>query len=181
VGEVDSIAYVAFDTETNGLDASAGIISIALAAFSAEGKCVGLWQSLVKQESVGRTDIHGISLEMLADAPAFSEIYREFLDRTYGRVVIAHNADFDNRMIAQEVARIEGAPMPGWSMGCTLKISRRVIKSLPSYKLLNCRQAVGLGDYNAHDAADDAVAAGELFYELFTKWGAGRSLAEFIA
>ena len=176
----DQVAYVAFDTETNGLDAEAGIISIALAAFTAEGKCIGVWKSLVKQGSVGRTDIHHITLEMLEDAPTFGEIYREFLDRTYGRVVIAHNADFDNRMIAQEVTRI-GAPMPSWKIGCTLKMSRKLIRNLPSYKLLNCRQAVGLGEYNAHDAADDAVACGELFYELFTKWSGGRDLLEFIA
>jgi len=175
----DQVAYVAFDTETNGLDAEAGIISIALAAFSVEGKCIGIWKSFVKQSSVGRTDIHGITLEMLESAPTFGEIYREFLDRTYGRIVIAHNAEFDNRMIAQEIARI-GAPLPSWKLGCTLKLSRRLLRS-PSYKLLNCRQAVGLGGYNAHDAADDAVACGELFHELFKKWGSGRSMLEFIS
>ena len=35
---MSEVAYVAFDTEVNSLDSSAGIISVALAAFCADGK-----------------------------------------------------------------------------------------------------------------------------------------------
>ena len=176
---MDEIAYVAFDTETNGLGSDAGIVSIALVAFSIDGRQVGLWKSLVKQSSVGRTDIHGITMEMLKDAPSFGEIYRDFLSRTSGMVVIAHNSDFDRRMISHEAARI-GAPMPDWELVCTLKLSRRYLYGLNSYNLLGCRMAVGLGEYNAHNAEDDSIAAGELFHELFTRHSGGRSLAGFI-
>lgn len=67
------------------------------------------------------TDIHGITNEELAYVPAWSQV-AAVADLIQGRVLIAHNALFDERMLKQYCKRHE-LTVPAVQMwGCTLDL-----------------------------------------------------------
>lgn len=88
------------DTETTGVDESAEIIEIAV--INNEGWPV--YESLIRPKvpiTPKLTALHGISNEMVAEAPHFWEIYNDLCSKLDGRLIIAYGADFDARMIRQ--------------------------------------------------------------------------------
>jgi DNA polymerase III subunit epsilon len=91
---------VYLDTETTGLDSSAEIIEISIL----DGAGNVLMDTLVRPRLRIPRDaqaIHGISNEMVAGAPAWSDVYAEVLSVLGDRVVIVYNAEFDFRMVSQ--------------------------------------------------------------------------------
>lgn len=88
------------DTETTGVDEAAEIIEIAV--INNEGCPV--YESLVRPKvpiTPKLTALHGISNEMVAEAPRFWEVYNELYQKLEGRLIIAYGAAFDARMIRQ--------------------------------------------------------------------------------
>jgi DNA polymerase III subunit epsilon len=113
-------AWVVLDTETTGLGITDEIIQIAILA---PGGAV-LFDSLVKP--LGRTSIpseaaavHGITIEMLAGAPTFPQIAPRLCEVVGARTVIAYNAEYDRRMLAQ-TAVMSGARAPHWTWDCAM-------------------------------------------------------------
>lgn len=94
--------WVILDTETTGIDDGAVIIEIA--AIDSHGDTI--INTRVKLQPRKRitdraTAVHGITRDMLADAPSWTEV-RASLDRALaGRTCIAYNASFDARLIEQ--------------------------------------------------------------------------------
>ncbi len=54
--------------------------------------------------------MNGITNEMVADAAAFADVYRRLDEVLVGRMVLAYNADFDRRILAQRCER-HGLPV----------------------------------------------------------------------
>lgn len=99
-------AYAVVDVETTGLRSDDRIVSAAVYRLDAHGAVEDSWYTLVNpQRDPGPVWIHGLTREVLADAPLFPEIAEEFTARLEGRVLVAHNAVFDWMMIAREYAR----------------------------------------------------------------------------
>lgn len=109
------------DTETSGLDADAEIIEISVV--DVDG--VVLLDTLVKPAwpvPSEATAIHGITDAMLASAPTWAEVGPVVAQLLQGRAVVAHNAGFDARMLAQANARCQVAPADGVRWECTLAL-----------------------------------------------------------
>ncbi len=90
------------DTETTGLDNTAEIVEIAIA--DRDGNPV--FESLVKPSAPitpRLVSIHGISNEMVKNAPTWAEIHLEINRILTGKTVVAYNSDFDSRMIEQTI------------------------------------------------------------------------------
>lgn len=91
---------VILDTETTGLDNQAEICEISI--IDASGAV--LLDTLVKPlrpipaEAIA---IHGITNDMVADAPVWSEIYQDVLALLAGRCVVIYNASYDVRLMLQ--------------------------------------------------------------------------------
>lgn len=91
---------VILDTETTGLDNQAEICEISI--IDASGAV--LLDTLVKPvrpipaEAIA---IHGITNDMVADAPMWAEIYQDVLALLAGRCVVIYNAAYDLRLIAR--------------------------------------------------------------------------------
>lgn len=88
------------DTETTGLDDTAQIVEITL--IDCEGKV--LMDTLVRPSSPIPADasaIHGISDDLVANAPSWTEVHHQFLELVAGRPVVIYNADYDTRIINQ--------------------------------------------------------------------------------
>jgi DNA polymerase-3 subunit epsilon len=93
--------FVVFDLETTGLSPWAGdeIIEIgAMKIFGDQIDEVNTFHSLVNPRRIipeEATKVHGISNEMVANAPFFEEVFPKFLDFVGGAYLVAQNAKFD--------------------------------------------------------------------------------------
>ncbi|WP_338859445.1 3'-5' exonuclease [Serratia marcescens] len=88
------------DTETTGLGDDAEIVEVTI--IDTAGRV--LLNTLVKPRSVipaSATAIHGITNEMVADAPSWPHVCRSLYDIISGRKVVIYNSDFDTRILDQ--------------------------------------------------------------------------------
>ncbi|HGF6565123.1 TPA: 3'-5' exonuclease [Yersinia enterocolitica] len=95
--------YLILDTETTGLGDDAEIIEISI--IDCTGKI--LLDTLVKPLKAipaAATAIHGITNEMVADAPTWRDIHYQFMVLTNDRTLLIYNALFDSRLIFQTIA-----------------------------------------------------------------------------
>jgi len=156
-----------YDTETTGIKADKDRI-IEIAAFDPVNN-----RSFVKLVNPGCpipadvTAIHGISDEMVANAPSFSAVVPEFLQFCEGSVIlIAHNNDaFDLHFMREEFARIP-MPLPDWKFLDSLKWARRYRPDLPRHSLQFLREVYGVAANNAHRALDDVLVLHQVFSHM---------------
>lgn len=102
---------VFFDTETTGLDCMAQVVEIAVVDVC--GKV--LLNTLVKPTvpiPPQATAIHGITDEMVADAPGFAEVRPELVTLLQDKTVVIYNAQYDLRLLRQ-TARAVGLENTG--------------------------------------------------------------------
>lgn len=164
----DCANFVAIDTETSSLGMRAEIIEISAVRFE-NFRPVAIFETFCKPYrpiSLEATAVNGITPHHVKDAPRFAEIIPaldEFTDRL---PLVAHNAPFDLRMLAQE-----GFPTAGRRVFDTLPLARALLRDkngekLPGYKLAEACKHCAILFSGAHRAGADAFAAGLLFLEL---------------
>ncbi|GAA4925147.1 DEDDh family exonuclease [Streptomyces coeruleoprunus] len=155
--------YAVVDVETTGLDRDDRIVSAAVYRLDAQGEVEDHWYTLVNpQRDPGPVSIHGLTSEMLADAPLFPEVTAELSERLEGRVLVAHNAYFDWSMIAREYARADRTA-PVRQRLCTIALARALDLPLPNWKLESLATHFGVVQQRAHHALDDARVLAEAF------------------
>lgn len=103
------------DTETTGLDEADQVAELAIL----DQAGAVLFHSLVRPSclmSAGAAAVHGIEAAELAAAPTWPEIAGAVNAVLQGRTVIAHNADFDSRMLWQtcRAYALEAPALAGW-------------------------------------------------------------------
>jgi DNA polymerase III epsilon subunit-like protein len=117
--------------------------------------------------------IHGITPEMVADAPAFYEIWPLIRELIGDVPVVAHNAAFDTGVLrgALDVAEMD---WPTLDYACTMVLGRRTY-DLVSYRLPFVAEAAGVHfDSDAHhDAAYDAEIAARIMLDIAARHDAG--------
>lgn len=178
------IAWVIADTETPGLKIEGGICELALREIDPDTlETIGEIQSLIdcpgEIEPVAQS-IHGISREMLEDAPTMDEFIsiEGYLDGAFdGRqiVMICHNAPFDVPRL-HKIGDIT-------SSICTLFHARRLWAKgdvVPDHKLGTLREHFGFPVNEAHRAMADVATTHRLLREIIAQSG-GRTLRDFHA
>ncbi|MDK1474259.1 DEDDh family exonuclease [Streptomyces sp. 549] len=155
--------YAVVDVETTGLARDDRIVSAAVYRLDAYGDVEDHWYTAVNpQRDPGPTWIHGLTAEMLADAPLFADVAEEFAARLAGRVLVAHNAVFDWTMIAREYARATRTA-PVSQRLCTIALAKELGLPLPNHKLESLAAHYGVVQQRAHHALDDARVLAEAF------------------
>lgn len=155
--------YVVVDVETTGGSAAFHKITEIGAVKIQNGLIIDEFQTLINPERPIPpfiTHITGITDEMVADAPKFSEIAEDFLKFTEGAVFVAHNANFDYSFIREEYQRI-GRTFERPVL-CTVTGMRRHFPGIKSYGLKNLTQHFQISLESHHRAMCDARAAAEL-------------------
>lgn len=120
-----SVAFV--DVETTGVAPRDSRITEVAIVRMIEGEVVEEWSSLVNPECSIPEHIQaltGITNEMVRDAPTFSQIRRDVLERLEGSLFVAHNARFDYGFLKSEFRRLEMAFTA--EVLCTVRLSRRL-------------------------------------------------------
>ena len=162
--------YSILDVETTGGKFNEeGITEIAIYRFDGE-KIVDQFVSLINPEIPIQPFVQqltGINDKMLINAPKFYQIAKRILEITENSILVAHNSSFDYRMLKIEFERL--GYQFNISQLCTVKLSKKLIPDLKSYKLGNLVKNLGIPISNRHRASGDALATVELFKLLLLK------------
>ena len=89
---------------------------------------------------------------MLRSAPKFYEIAKRIVEITEGCVLVAHNAQFDNRILKTEFKRL-GFSFERQNL-CTVELSKQLIPDLPSYSLGKLVRSLGIPVSDRHRAGE---------------------------
>jgi DNA polymerase III subunit epsilon len=100
---------IVLDTETTGLDPAEGhrIIEIGCVELTNRRLSGNNYHQYVRPDreiDAGALDVHGITMESLADKPHFRDIANDFLEYIKGAQLIIHNAPFDVGFLNHEFA-----------------------------------------------------------------------------
>ena len=104
---------------------------------------------------------------MLRSAPKFYEVAKRIIEITEGCIVVAHNAQFDNRILRTEFKRL-GYDFSRESL-CTVELAKDLIPGQDSYSLGKLTRSLGIPVSDRHRAAGDAQATVTLFKMLLAK------------
>jgi DNA polymerase III subunit epsilon len=107
------VRQIVLDTETTGLETAQGhrIIEIGcveLVNRRLTGRHYHQYINPDREVDAGAIEVHGITNEMLADKPRFSQIAEEFLAFANGAELVIHNAPFDIGFIDHELKLLGG-------------------------------------------------------------------------
>ena len=151
--------YCVFDVETTGTGNNDRIIELALIGLDQSGEKQWEWCSLINPErDTGPgfvVNIHQIYPRDVEDAPTFSDFSGYIAELLNRRILIAHNASFDLRMLSLEFSRL-GVCMPNIEHICTLNMARSM--GIKPAKLENCCDVLGVEMEGMHHALADARA-----------------------
>ena len=121
---------VVLDTETTGLDTVEGhriieVAGIELAGRRPTGRHFHRYVNPEREIDIAATQVHGLTLEDLADKPRFADIAEEFLEFVQGAELLIHNAPFDVSFLDAELARAGRASIgTACTVSDTLELAR---------------------------------------------------------
>ena len=104
---------------------------------------------------------------MLRNAPKFYEVAKRIVEITEDSILVAHNAQFDYRILKTEFKRL-GFKFERETL-CTVELSKDLIPDQKSYSLGKLTRALGIPVSDRHRAAGDAQATVKLFQMLMDK------------
>jgi DNA polymerase III subunit epsilon len=164
------LAYTVFDTETTGLEPSAGdeIIQIgATRIVAAKLRRQECFEQLVDPQrplSAAGIAIHGIEPQMLQGQPSIAAVLPAFHDFAADSVLVAHNAAFDMRFLQlKEDSTGLRFDQPVLD---TLLLSAVLHPQQDSHRLEAIAQRLGVPVLGRHTALGDALVTAEVFLKM---------------
>ena len=163
--------FIAIDVETANAD-RASICQIGIAHF-ADGRFVEKWESLVDPEDEFHSvniAIHGIDESMVADAPKFPSLAETLILKLVDTIVVSHTP-FDQSAIRSVFAKY-GIEAPKIIWLDSARVVRRTWLDLAQrgYGLAPVAERLGI-EFQHHNAAEDARAAGEIMLHAIRESG----------
>jgi DNA polymerase-3 subunit epsilon len=167
---LSELAYTVFDTETTGLEPSAGDEIISLGGVRiVNGRLLKqeVFEQLVNpRRPLNRESsrIHGIDPGVLVSQPTLAEVLPRFHRFCEDTVLVAHNAAFDMRFLELKEAatgiRFDHPVLD------TLLLSAVVHPSLEDHRLEAIAERLGIRVIGRHTALGDALLTGEILLKL---------------
>src|SRR4051812_9377113 len=166
-----TMEFVAVDTETNGRAGEACELTEVGAVLVGGGELHDRFESLVApQERLGRAvqRLTGITQAMVDDAPPPEDVLPALADLLRDRVMIAHSAAFDRRVLRQAFARAE-LDWPNPPTVCTVALARRLAPLRSRRALAPLAAGLGIDVEVVHRALPDAETCARVFCALWPK------------
>jgi DNA polymerase-3 subunit epsilon len=181
---LESLTYVVFDTETTGLLPQQGDEIVQIAAVRIvngrrlEGEVFDTLVNPGRPIPPASTEVHGITDQMVADAPSVAEAVARFHQFAQGAVLVAHNAPFDMQFLRRQE--------PGLGVVFDMPVLDTVLLSavifgqhdVHSLDALSHRLGITIPEEARHTAIGDTVATADAFLKLVPMLK-GRGLASF--
>jgi DNA polymerase III subunit epsilon len=168
---VAAAEFLVVDTETNGLAGDACEMTEVGAVLVGGGELHERWSSLCRCSAPLQRGIQrftGITQAMVDSAPSLEEVLPQLAARLSGRILVAHNAPFDRRVLHQAFDRI-GLPWPEPPVICTAAVARRLLPLQRKRGLGAVADALGIEVELAHRALADAETCARVLCALFPR------------
>ncbi len=162
--------YAIVDVETTGGKFNEeGITEVAIYKYDGH-EIVDQFASLVNPEQPIQpfvVKLTGINNKMLSKAPKFFEVAKRIIEILDGTILVAHNANFDHRMLRLEFERL-GYPFDMQTL-CTVELAQQLLPDQETYSLGKLVRNLGIPITDRHRATGDALATVKLFKLLLNK------------
>ena len=163
--------FMAVDTETNGLGGDACELTEVGAVLVGGGELHDRWSSLVRTSAPLRRGIQrftGITQAMVDGAPPLETVLPPLAELLRGRVMVAHNAAFDRRVLRQAFGRV-GLDWPDPPVICTAALARAMLPLQRKRGLTVLADALGIDVEAAHRALPDAETCARVLCALLPR------------
>jgi DNA polymerase-3 subunit epsilon len=163
--------FLVVDTETNGLAGDRCEVTEIGAVLVGGGELHERWETLVPVRaplSRGIQRFTGVTQDMVDAAPPAEATLPELAEQMEGRVLVAHNASFDRRVLAQAFARA-GLAWPDPPTLCTVALARQLHPLARQRKLAPLAESLGIEVETTHRALADAETCARVFCALFPR------------
>src|SRR5215208_7396551 len=176
--------FLALDTETNGLARERCELTEVGVVLVGGGELHDRWGSLVGvSEPLGRgiQRFTGITQQMVDEAPPPEAVLPTLAKLLRGRVLVAHNASFDTRVLKQAFARA-ALDWPDPPVLCTVALARRFAPLQRRRGLASLADALGIDVSETHRALPDAETCARVLCALLPRLCANaRTVGEGLA
>lgn len=168
--KISDTAFCALDLETTGINpAFHAIVEVGIVRFT--GKGAGVTFSALVNPGVpipeDVTAIHGITDDMVRDAPPISSILDTISGMIRGSVLVIHNPGFDMSFLGQAFRGNE-RPVPCMEAVDTVRLARLAYPVLPNHRLETVCGHLGIVTRH-HRALDDATACMMVFHDVLRR------------
>jgi DNA polymerase-3 subunit epsilon len=163
--------FLVVDTETNGLGGEQCEVTEIGAVLVGGGELHERWETLVPVRtplSRGIQRFTGVTQQMVDAAPPADVTLPELAEQMEGRVLVAHNASFDRRVLAQAFGRA-GLGWPDPLTLCTVALARQLHPLARQRKLALLAASLGIEVEVSHRALADAETCARVFCALFPR------------
>ncbi len=165
---ISTAEFLVIDTETNGLAGDSCELTEVGAVLVGGGELHERFSSVVRTVMPLRRGIQrftGITQQMVDDAPHPEDVMPSVLEALDGRVMVAHNAPFDRRVLRQACERA-GLQWPAPPVICTAALARRLLPLQRERRLGAVADALGIEVAGAHRALVDAETCARVLCAL---------------
>lgn len=150
--------YVVFDLETTGISSKYDEVIEISGVKVRNGQVIDEFHALVNPGRAippGASRVNGITDEMVAEAPPFCDVLKEFLDFAGENVLMGHNIhSFDMKFIYRDSQKYYDG-IPGNDYVDTLKLARSCLPGLSHYRLVDLAEHYHISAEGAHRALND--------------------------
>jgi DNA polymerase-3 subunit epsilon len=172
--------FMVVDTETNGQAGDSCEMTEVGAVLVGGGELHERWSSLCRTSMPIKRGIQrltGISQAMVDSAPSLEDVLPSLRRRLENRIMVAHNAPFDRRVLRQAFARI-GLEWPDPPVICTAALARAMLPLQNKRGLGVLADALGIEVQLAHRALADAETCARVLCALFPRLCANAATVE---
>ncbi|UGS35462.1 exonuclease domain-containing protein [Capillimicrobium parvum] len=169
-----TVEFLAVDTETNGLGGDGCEVTEVGAVLVGGGELHDRFASLCAVRaplSRGVQRLTGITQAMVDEAPEAEIVLADLVAALEGRVLVAHNAAFDRRVLRQACER-RGLVWPDPPAICTVALARRFAPLARQRRLVPLAESLGIEVTDRHRALADAETCGRVFCALLPRLAA---------
>ena len=163
--------YLVVDTETNGRSGDDCEVTEIGAVLVGGGELHDRWETLLAVRApLGRgiQRFTQISQAMVDEAPPAEAMLPDLAELMRGRILVAHSAQFDVRVLKQAFAR-EELPWPDPPVLCTVALARRLAPLARQRKLGPLAEHLGIDVGVTHRALADAETCARVFCALLPR------------
>ncbi len=160
--------FAAIDFETaNNLRSSVCSVGVVIVR---DGEIVDKFYSLICPEpgyfTYWTTQVHGLTMEDVEDAPVFPEVWEQIAPKIEGLPLVAHNSPFDEGCL-KAVFDVYQMDYPDYEFHCTCRASRKQLADiLPNHQLQTVAEYCGYDLTQHHHALADAEACAIIAMKL---------------
>lgn len=168
---IRDVSFCAIDLETSGSYPMHSEICEMAAVKYQNGQIVDRFQTLVKPShkmSDFIIGIHGITNEMVADAPKIEQVLPAFMEFIKSSACIAHHIPFDLGFLVYELEK-RNMKLPDEPAFCSSRLARKIVPDSPNHKLQTLANYLHLPMGTAHRALADSEACLSVFWKCMER------------